>query len=209
MATRLEFVNKASSPKYNEGGNEVIKIGILVGSLRKESYNMKIAKVIAKNYSNQAEFEIVDIKDFPLFNEDLEENVPEAVLKARKQIKEKDGIIIISPEYNYSISGVLKNALDWFSRDDYVMRRKPYILMGASSGSIGTARMHGHLMQVLNSVAFQMYSMSGNEFLFARIQDNMDEEGNITNQKTIERLDRKINDFIKFTELINKGLNNK
>ncbi len=181
----------------------MFEIGILVGSLRKESYNLKIAKYLIKHYSDKANFEIIDMKNFPLFNEDLEENVPEAVLAARGQIKNKHGIIIISPEYNYSISSVLKNALDWFSRDDFVMRKKPYIMMGASSGTIGTARMQGHLMQVLNSYAFQMYSMSGNEFLFARIQDNMDEDGNITNEGTIKRLNKKIDDFLKFVKVIN------
>lgn len=176
--------------------------GIIVGSLRKESYNMKVANYIVKKYSDKANFEIIDIKDFPLFNQDLEDNVPEAVLKARKKTKEKDGIIIISPEHNHSVPGVMQNALDWFSRDDYAMMKKPYLLMGASDGSIGTARMQGHIRQVLNSGAFQMYSMPYNEFLFARIQDNIDEDGNLTNEYTIKKLDRRIDEFIKFTRTI-------
>lgn len=181
----------------------MINFGIIVGSLRKESYNMKVAKYIVRNYSDKATFEIIDIKDFPLFNQDLEDNVPEPVLKARKKVKEKDGIIFVSPEHNHSVPGVMQNALDWFSRDDYVMMKKPYLLMGASDGSIGTTRMQGHIRQVLNSGAFQMYSMPYNEFLFARIQDNMDEDGNLTNEGTIERLDKKIDNFIKFAKLIN------
>ena len=180
----------------------MFNIGILVGSLRKDSYNMKIARYIAANYEDRASFEVVDIANFPLFNEDLEDNVPDPVLHARKQIKEKDGIIIISPEYNHSISGVMKNALDWFSRDDYVMMKKPYLLMGASDGSIGTARMQGHLRQVLNSGAFQMYSMPNNEFLCARIQDNMDKDGNLTNPRTITKLNNRIDDFIQFIGLL-------
>ena len=180
----------------------MINIGILVGSLRKESYNMKIAKYIMKNYSQKANFNLVDIKDFPLFNEDLEDNVPESVLKARREIKEKDAIIIISPEYNHSIPGVIKNALDWFSRDDYAMMKKPYLIMGASSGTIGTTRMQSHIRQVLNSGAFQMYSMPYNEFLFARIQDNIDEEGNLINEGTVKRLNKKIEDFIRFVKMI-------
>ncbi|HHV38480.1 MAG TPA: NAD(P)H-dependent oxidoreductase [Tepidimicrobium sp.] len=180
----------------------MVRIGILVGSLRKDSYNMKIARYIMKNYKDKAYFQIIDIEDFPLFNEDLEDNVPRPILHARGQIKNKDGIIIISPEYNHSIPGVLKNALDWFSRDDYVMMKKPYMLMGASSGGIGTARMQGHLRQVLNSGAFQMYSMPNNEFLFARIQDHMDEDGNLTNQSTIKKLDNRIDSFLQFIEII-------
>lgn len=184
----------------------MINIGILVGSLRKESYNMKIAKYIVENYKSRANFQIIDIKDFPLFNEDLEDNVPEPVLSARRQVKTQDGIIIISPEYNHSISGVMKNALDWFSRDDYVMMKKPYLLMGASDGRIGTARMQGQLRQVLNSAAFQMYSMPYNEFLFARIQDNMDEDGNLTNEGSIRRLNNKIDSFVDFIKVIKEKL---
>ena len=180
----------------------MLKFGIIVGSLRKESYNMKIAKYIIKRYSDKADFEIVSISDFPLFNEDLEDNVPESVLEARRKIKEKDGVIIVSPEYNYTIPGVLKNAIDWFSRDDYVMMKKPYLLMGASNGSIGTARMQAHIKQVLSAGAFQMYSLPYNELLFARIQDNIDEDGNLTNEGTIERLDKKIDDFIDFTKMV-------
>ena len=181
----------------------MLNFGILVGTLRKESYNMKIAKYIVKRYGNKANFEIVDIKEFPLFNEDLEDNVPKAILESRKKIKEKDGMIIISPEYNYSIPGVMKNAIDWFSRDDYVMMKKPYLLMGASNGSIGTARMQAHIKQILSAGAFQMYSLPYNELLFARIQDNMDKDGNLTNEDSIKRLDKKIDNFIDFTEMIN------
>nr|WP_300006298.1 NADPH-dependent FMN reductase [Tissierella sp.] len=182
----------------------MLNFGILVGSLRKESYNMKLANYLIKRYSDKANMEIVDIKEFPLFNEDLEKDVPEAVLESRRKLKEKDGVIIVSPEYNYSIPGVMKNALDWFSRDDYVMMKKPYLLMGASNGSIGTARMQAHIKQILSAGAFQMYSQPYNELLFARIQDNIDKDGNITNQGSIERLDKKIDDFIDFTNLINK-----
>lgn len=180
----------------------MLNFGILVGSLRKKSYNKKIARYIIKRYSEKANFEIVDIKDFPLFNQDLEDDVPDPVLNARKKIKEKDGVIIISPEHNYSIPGVLQNAIDWFSRDDYVMMKKPYLLMGASNGSIGTARMQAHIKQVLSAGAFQMYSPPRNELLFARIQDNMDENGNLTNEDSIKRLDKKIDDFIDFTEMV-------
>lgn len=180
----------------------MLNFGILVGSLRKESYNMKIAKYIIKRYSHKANFEILDIKDFPLFNEDLEDKIPEAVLETRKKTKEKDGIIFISPEYNHSIPGVMKNALDWFSRDDYALMKKPYLLMGASDGSIGTARMQAHIKTILNAGAFQMYSPPSNELLFARIQDNIDGDGNLTNEGSIKRLDKKIDSFIDFTKMI-------
>lgn len=184
------------------GEDIMLKFGIIVGSLRKESYNMKVAEYLVRRYKDKADFEIVDIKDFPLFNQDLEDDVPQPVLDARKKIDGKDGVIIVSPEHNHSIPGVMQNALDWFSRDDYVMMKKPYLLMGASDGSIGTARMQAQIKQVLSSGAFQMYSPPYNQLLFARIQDNMDEDGNITNEGSIKRLDKKIDDFIDFTKMI-------
>ena len=179
-------------------------IGIIVGSLRKESYNMKLAKYIVDRYRDLANFKIIEIGDMPLFNEDLEDDLPKSVWKARREIEDKDGIIFITPEYNYSISGVLKNALDWFSRDDYVLMRKPYIVMGASNGSIGTTRAQSDLRKILNSGAFKMYSLSGNEFLFARIQDKMNEDGDLIDEGTIKRLDKRIDEFIKFISLIEK-----
>lgn len=86
----------------------MLNLEILVASLRKESYNMKIAKYIIKGYGDKANLEVVNIKGFPLFNQDLEDNVPEAVLESRKKMKEKDGVIIISPEHNHSIPGLCK-----------------------------------------------------------------------------------------------------
>lgn len=177
-------------------------IGIIVGSMRKDSYNLKIGKYIINNYMDLANYEIIDIKEFPVFNEDLEKDVPKSVLEARNKIKEKDGIIFITPEYNHSIPGGLKNALDWFSRDDYCLMKKPYLLMGASDGTIGTTRSQAHLRQVLNSGAFQMYSISNNEFLFAKVQDKIDENGNIINDYTLKKLNGKLNDFNKFIDAI-------
>lgn len=177
-------------------------IGILVGSLRKDSYNMKVARYIKDRYKDLAKFTIVDIGGLTLFNEDLEENLPPAVVELRKEVDQQDGMIFITPEYNYSLSGVLKNALDWLSRDTFPLMKKPYMSMGASSGSIGTTRAQSDLRRILNSGAFKMYSMAGNEFLFANIQDNMDDQGRISNEGTVKRLDRTMEEFLDFVKLI-------
>lgn len=178
------------------------KVGIIIGSLRKDSYNRKLGEYIIEKYRKLAEFTEISIEKFPLFNEDLENNIDREVIMAKELIKEQDGVIIISPEYNYSIPGPLKNALDWFSRKDYPLMKKPYLLMGASSGSIGTARCQRDLREVLNSGAFKMYSPPANEFLLARIQDKTDEEGNLIDPETIKRLDKKIESFLDYISLI-------
>lgn len=173
-----------------------IKIGILVGSLRKESYNRMIAKYIIKNYSDLADLEIIEIDQFPLFNEDLEASPPEVIDESRKHIKTLDGIIVITPEYNYSIPGPLKNALDWFSRDNYPLMGKPYFIMGGSTGTMGTVRAQLVVREILNSGAFKMKSVSNNEFLIANIQENIDEDGNLTSTRTIKKLDGKMKELI-------------
>ena len=177
-----------------------MKIAVLVGSLRKDSYNMKIARYIQERYKDDMEFNIVDLGSYPVFNEDLEKNVPENIKKDREDIKSSDGVLIVTPEYNHSIPGGLKNALDWYSRDNFCMMKKPYLLMGASTGSIGTARSQAHLRQVLNAGAFQMYSFPGNEFLFANVQDKLDDDGNIVDEGTLTRLDKRIKEFKNFID---------
>ncbi len=122
-------------------------IGI-VGSLRKDSLNRVVFNEYKTLCQNSFELMEADIKDLPLYNQDLEGKV-EAATNLGSQILNADGVIFFSPEYNYSIPGVLKNALDWVSRDS----RKPFdkkfaSIIGASPGSVGTARMQYHLRQV-------------------------------------------------------------
>ena len=100
-----------------------MKIVAIVGSLRKDSYNMKIANFIKSRYKGKLDIEILKLNDLPLFDEDIEENPPESVNIFKEKIKASDGILFVTPEYNHSIPGVLKNALDWFSRVEQVIVR--------------------------------------------------------------------------------------
>ena len=92
------------------------KIAVIVGSLRRESINRKLAEALAKLAGPKAEFTFLKIDDLPLFNQDLEANPPAAVTRVKGQIEAADGVLIVTPEYNRSIPGVLKNAIDWASR---------------------------------------------------------------------------------------------
>lgn len=126
-----------------------MKIVGIVGSLREDSYNNKFLKYVLENFGVDISSEILLINKIPLFNEELEDNVPVEVIEFKSKIKEADAVIISSPEYNYSIPGVLKNALDWASRDENPFNNKKVGIISASLGMLGGARMQYHLRQVL------------------------------------------------------------
>ena len=107
-----------------------MNIAIIVGSLRKESYNKRIAEFLIKRYDGKYNLEIVSIDKLPLFNEDIEDDPPVEVIQFKEKIKNSSGVIFVTPEYNHSIPGVLKNALDWCSRVDRVLVRKPTFIIG-------------------------------------------------------------------------------
>ncbi|HKU94069.1 MAG TPA: NADPH-dependent FMN reductase [Vineibacter sp.] len=128
-----------------------IKIAGLCGSLRKASFNRLALGLFAQSLPEGATVVPVEIGDFPLYNQEiLEAGVPAAVAKARDTIHGADAVVIATPEYNYSTSGVLKNAIDWLSRTTpQPFAVKPIALLGASMGVLGTARAQYHLRQIM------------------------------------------------------------
>lgn len=118
------------------------KILGIAGSLRKDSFNRSLLRAAVELAPSEIEIEIFDIAEIPLFNQDLEVNSPEIVKKFKSKIESADGILFVTPEYNYSIPGVLKNAIDWASRPygQNSFEGKPVAIMGASVGMGGTIR---------------------------------------------------------------------
>src|SRR5690606_38399591 len=94
----------------------MFKVAIVVGSLRKDSMNLKLGKALAALGQGKFQSSFVDIADLPLFNQDLEANPPAAVTKFKSEIEAADAVLFVTPEYNRSVPGVLKNAIDWGSR---------------------------------------------------------------------------------------------
>ncbi|SDH65321.1 NADPH-dependent FMN reductase [Desulfosporosinus hippei] len=129
---------------------KVIKIIGFTGSLRRNSYNKAALNAAKELLPAGANLEIVDLSLIPFFNEDLEsEGIPEAVVQFKQKLAEADAILISTPEYNYSIPPVLKNALDWASRGTVLpLSGKPLAIMSASPGIFGGARVQYHLRQV-------------------------------------------------------------
>ena len=124
-------------------------IAIVCGSLRSDSINRKIARSMCAMGGERLDCRIVEIGDLPLFNQDLEADPPEAWLRFRREIAEADGVLIVSPEYNRSIPGAMKNALDVGSRPygESVWHRKPAAIVTASPGAIGGFGANHHIRQ--------------------------------------------------------------
>ena len=130
-----------------------IKILAFAGSLRRESYNKALIETAKELAPENVEIEIFDLAKIPLFNQDLEQNMPEPVKEFKKKIKEADAILIATPEYNRSVPGVLKNAIDWASRPygDNSFDDKPVAVFGATGGSVvGTSAAQLHLRQIFS-----------------------------------------------------------
>lgn len=174
-----------------------MKIAVLVGSLRHNSYNRMLFNEITQKNIADIEFIEAEIGKLPLFNQDLEDNPSQEILDFVNIIKEADGILIITAEYNYSIPGVLKNALDWGSRT-YGQRRHPFFekpvgIMSASMGVFGGVRAQHHLRQVC--VFLNTYAMPQPEFILPSAQDKFDENGKLIDEYSNRMLNKFLSAF--------------
>ena len=157
-----------------------IKILGIAGSLRKESFNRRALRAAQGLVPSGAALEIVDLPDLPGFNQDNEKSPPAAVTDLKTRILAADAILIVTPEYNYSLPGVLKNAIDWASRPygDSAWKGKPVAIMGASVGALGTARAQYHLRQCF--VFLDMPAVNQPEVMISAAATKFDQSGNLT-----------------------------
>lgn len=164
------------------------KILGFAGSLRKRSFNRMLLKAGRELASDILDLEIFELDGIPLFNQDLESDLPLAVRDFKERIKASDGVLVATPEYNYSIPGVLKNAIDWASRPygQNSFYGKPLGIIGASIGMFGTARAQYHLRQVF--VYLNAYVMNQPEFMLPYAEDKFDSQGNLVSDETRGRL---------------------
>jgi chromate reductase, NAD(P)H dehydrogenase (quinone) len=156
------------------------QIAVVVGSLRKDSFNRKLANAIIKLAPPGFSFKQVQISDLPLYNQDDDANQAESVKRLKNEIKAAQGILFVTPEYNRSIPGVLKNAIDHASRPygQNVWAGKPAGILGASIGVVGTAMAQQHLRNVL---AFLDVPTLTQPEAFIHAKDGLfDEDGNIS-----------------------------
>lgn len=182
---------------------ETLKILGISGSLREGSYNTAALKAAQELCPEGAEIEIYSIDGFPSFNQDLEPQPPAKVTEFKAKIREADAIIISSPEYNYSVPGVLKNAIDWASRPygDSAWDGKPALIMGASGGPIATGRMQYHLRQIM--VFLNMHPLNKPEIMIGAAHEKFDAQGKLTDDTTREFITKALEALVAWTRKLN------
>jgi chromate reductase len=183
---------------------DIIKILGIAGSLRKGSYNRSALRAAVKLVPQGAELETFELDNIPPFNSDLERELPYSVRAFKAAIKAADAILIVTPEYNYSVPGVLKNAIDWASRPygDNSWDGKTVGVMGATPGMVGTARAQYHLRQMF--VFLNMFPVNKPEVMIADADEKFDSEGNLKDQITTQKIRELLETLIEWTKALQK-----
>jgi chromate reductase, NAD(P)H dehydrogenase (quinone) len=174
------------------------------GSLRKASYNKAALRAAQELLPAGVTLEILDLDGIPPFNEDDERVLPARVVELKARIRETDAIMIATPEYNYSVPGVLKNAIDWASRPygDNAWDGKPVALMGASPGSLGTARAQYHLRQTF--VFLNMYPLNRPEVMISNASQCFDAQGQLADEGLRTRIRQLLEALVAWTRRLGK-----
>ncbi|HAV53521.1 MAG TPA: ACP phosphodiesterase [Aequorivita sp.] len=180
------------------------KIAVVVGSLRKESFNLKTAKAMMAMAPESLSMELLDISGLPWFNEDLEGNPPKEWVALRKKIKEADGLLFFTPEYNRSVPGVLKNVIDVGSRPygENSWDGKPAGVVSVSIGAISGFGANHHLRQSL--VFVNVPTMAQPEAYIGGAAELFDDNGKLTNDSTKGFLKEYLTAFEKWIQTILK-----
>lgn len=163
---------------------ETIRAVAISGSLRQGSYNTALLRAAMALAPAGLEVELADLRDIPIYDEDVRgKGLPPAVQRFRDQLSAADAIIFATPEYNFSIPGVLKNAIDWASRPpDQPFAGKPVAIMGAAAGALGTARAQYHLRQIL--VFLDGHPLNKPEVFVGSAPSKFSPEGELTDGPT-------------------------
>jgi chromate reductase len=169
---------------YLNGVMEIMKILGISGSLRTDSYNTLALRAAQKLAPEGITLTIADIAAIPFYNDDIRgSGEPAAVTALKAQVRAADAVILATPEYNFSIPGVLKNTLDWLSRPpEPPFENKPVAIMGASLGPLGTARVQYHLRQVL--VFMNTFTVNKPEVFIGHAASKFDADGQLTDEAT-------------------------
>jgi chromate reductase, NAD(P)H dehydrogenase (quinone) len=164
--------------------DKIVNILGFAGSLRKGSYNRSLLRAASELLPENATLEIFDLEGIPPFNQDLEKTPPPKVSEFKAKIRAADAILIVTPEYNYSVPGVLKNAIDWGSRPpgDSAWPKKPLALMSASTGMLGGSRAQYHLRQTL--LFLDVIPVTKPEVFVTFAAQKFDENGKLTDENT-------------------------
>ena len=177
----------------------------IAGSLRRGSYNQAALRAAKLLVPENSEIDLFPLDGIPMFNEDDEKRPPSSVRELKERIRRADALLIVTPEYNYSIPGVLKNALDWACRPygDSAWSGKAAAIMGASPSAIGTARAQYHLRQIL--VALNLFTVNQPEVVIADAAHRFDENGNLIHEPTKQLIRELLKNLVDWTRRISRA----
>ena len=181
-------------------------VAALIGSLRHRSYNRMTYNAAVSLAPDGLTFEEADIGSLPLYDDDLraQQGYPPGASLLRERIAAADALVIVSPEYNYSIPGVLKNAIDWASRPpDQPFKGKPVAIMGASTGRFGTVRMQHHLRQTL--VFVEALPLAKPEVMIPFAEQAFDADGRLIDEAAREAITAQLQAFVAWGRRLGGG----
>jgi chromate reductase, NAD(P)H dehydrogenase (quinone) len=175
-------------------------IAVVVGSLRRDSFNRQLAKALISLAPSDFSFEFLDIGSLPLYSQDYDDDFPEVARNFKQRIQAASGLLFVTPEYNRSMPGVLKNALDWGSRPwgHSVWGGKPGAVIGTSPGATGTALSQQHLRNVL--AYLDVHTLGQPEMFIKHTAGQIDENGTITNDDTRKFLQKFVDRYVEWVK---------
>ncbi len=170
------------------------KVAVIVGSNRRESVNRRLAHALTRLGADKFAFSFIQIDDLPLYNQDLEAELPKSVARFKSEVAAADGLLFVTPEHNRSIPTVLKNAIDWGARPygQNSWNGKPAAITGTSPGAIGTAIAQQHLRQVLGNLGVLI--MGGEAYVSFK-PGLIDGDGAVTDESTRKFLQGFVDQF--------------
>ncbi|MFL6651450.1 MAG: NADPH-dependent FMN reductase [Sulfurifustaceae bacterium] len=176
----------------------------IAGSLRKGSYNRAALRAAQQLVPPETRIDVFDLDGIPCFNQDEEKNPPAKVAELKARIRAADAVLLVTPEYNYSVPGVLKNAIDWASRPygDSAWAGKPVAIMGASVGMLGSARAQYHLRQMF--VFLNMPAVLQPEVMIASASQKFDAQGNLTDDQAKQLIRQLLVNLVELAHLYAK-----
>ncbi|AKE59412.1 NADPH-dependent FMN reductase [Citrobacter amalonaticus Y19] len=176
----------------------------IVGTNSNVSTNRMLLQFMKAHFEKEVQIELFEIKELPAFYEAEDDQVPQEVEALSTKIRQADGVIIATPEYDHAIPAVLKNALEWISYTSQALTDKPALIVGASHGALGSSRAQGHLRQILDSPELAARIMPSSEFLLGKSQTAFNAGGALLYEDKLAELDEIFREFVLFTELIVK-----
>ncbi|MBX3616694.1 NADPH-dependent FMN reductase [Nitrosomonas sp.] len=186
----------------------MVKILGISGSLRDRSYNTALLRAAREILNGDAVLDIATLHDIPLYNEDIEsiEGIPQAVVALQEKLVLADGVLLATPEYNNSIPGVLKNAIDWLSRPPKeiprIFRDRPIAVIGATMGGFGTVLSQNALLPVLRRLGMRPWF--GEQMMVSKAHNVFDETGKITDAVINQQLEKFLTGYIHFIQANNR-----